>query len=185
MNNDVNRSWRNVREQLGNIQLTWEEPYAFVISKRRERDTWRTKLSMVAMFVGYGVFEWYLRYYCYPKWHLFAWQTRYLLPLGIAVPVLILCGLWAVYRDEVLSRIFPSVINLGQNGIVRVRWKRTIPIPFKDVVHYVWLENDPKHFFTLRLYRKQGLLADFGVPDAVTRDRIEVVLQQARLKRLA
>lgn len=81
-------------------------------------------------------------------------------------------GLWWLVRR------LPATVNLYSNGIMKMGQNRVRP--FKSMTSYSWSPKDS--YYVLRITTDRGRVQSYGVPDPVTRGKIDDVLRQNGLK---
>lgn len=105
------------------------------------------------------------------------------IPIWMAVLVILPVALFVAYGPRLV--LFASWVRIRHDGIAQQQGKRRQALLFRDVSEYEWIRNTEYGFWTLSLHRTSGSPFLVGVPDTTLRDEIEVVLQQASLKRVA
>lgn len=157
----------------------WNEPQEFVRSmdeyEVRQQPAWVRLLILVGVTLlasGLMYADAVAKNRPLPEW----WELT-LIPL--------LAGLCSAYLKVWFKGFGMSAVAISDWRISRRRNRWGKSISFRDVLGYEWIRNTEYGFWTLSLHRTSGSPFLVGVPDTTLRDEIEVVLQQARLKRVA
>jgi len=72
----------------------------------------------------------------------------------------------------------PASVNLYSKGIMKMGQQRILW--FQNMTGFSW--SDEGSYYVLHLMPKKGRNVLYGVPDAMTREKVEAVLQQNGLK---
>jgi hypothetical protein len=84
-------------------------------------------------------------------------------------------GLWWLVRR------LPATVNLYSNGILKMGQNRVRP--FGEMSGYNWSQKGS--YCVLHIITSRGGVLSYGVPDPITRDRIEAALSQIGLKKMS
>lgn len=157
-------------------KFQWAEPEAY----REEQD------SAAAAF---GTRLWWLRPLCIFVFTfacaLIGWVNKTFLhkvspagsPLGIGL--ILVVGSLLLYGMPWLLRRFPATVTLYSTGIMRMGDQNIYP--FKGMTDYAWLQMPT--YYVLLIKTKRGRHCSYGVPDAMTRDKIDAALMECGLTR--
>jgi hypothetical protein len=151
--------------------VTWNEPEAFRISE----DNWSAKKNSRWMRPTF--------FLVLVTMYTFGWEISKLNPnkrppdFVVAFPLFLVLSFSLVYGLPWFLRRVPATINLYPSGLIRMGAQRIRPL--KEMSGYNWLKEDS--YFVLSLINKKGRAVLYGVPDAITRDKIVAVLRQAGL----
>ena len=86
---------------------------------------------------------------------------------------------WALFHGIWwLVRRLPATVNLYSNGIMKMGESRVRP--FKSMTGYNWSSKDS--YYVLQITLDKGRAQSYGVPDPMTRSKIDEVLCQNGLK---
>jgi hypothetical protein len=99
----------------------------------------------------------------------------------VAFPMILALSFGLMYGYPWLMRRSPGTVNLYSFGIMRMGEQRIRS--FKEMSGYNLSEEGS--YYVLRLIAKKGRITLYGIPDPMTRDKIEVVLSQAGLGKVS
>ena len=99
----------------------------------------------------------------------------------VAFPMILALSVGLVYGYPWLLRRAPGTINLYSFGIMGMGEQRIRS--FKEITGYNWTEEGS--YYVLRLITKKGRTLLYGVPDPMTRDKVDEVLSQAGLNKIS
>jgi len=155
--------------------VTWNQPEAFrVHADQRSFVTMKWWLWPLIVFATVAMFT-------------LGWEISKLNPSKhppdfiVAFPMILALSVGIVYGYPWLLRRAPGAVNLYSFGIMGMGEQRIRS--FKEISGYNLSEEGSYH--VLRLITKKGRSILYGVPDPMTRDKIEVVLNQAGLSKIS
>jgi hypothetical protein len=151
--------------------VTWKQPKAFWLNQVRLLPWW-VRPSVVAIFVALVL--------------LFR-EGNKLIPSREHIDLITALargfgfGFFVVYFLPWVCGLARHDIFLYSSGIQRIG--QQTKLPFKDMGGFIWTEEGS--YYVLHLITKKGRTLSYGVPDPMTRDKIEAVLDQSGLSKIS
>jgi hypothetical protein len=152
--------------------VSWKQPEAFRLSEDKHSavstNRWLRPAGLLAIVAMYTL----------------AWEILKLNPskhppdFVVAFPIILALGVGLVYGYPWLLRRAPAAVSLYSFGIMAMG-ERSIR-SLKTLSGYNWMEEGT--FYVLRLTDKKGRKRLYGVPDPITKGKIDVTLRQSGLK---
>lgn len=165
-----------IKDVFGFSLLNWKEPKAFALTsdryEKRRMPWWVQPLCAIAV-VGLNLLCWYLATLN---------PHKHPLPLNQALPIILTLGLFIAYVFPWLCRLCPAEVRITRSKIVRTCGNSHRIVAFKKITGFKWFENPNQGYFMLQVNRQKGASYFYGVPDSVTRDKVDALLKQVGLK---
>lgn len=100
-------------------------------------------------------------------------------PLGVGI--MFGAGVFLLYGMPWLLRRLPASVTLYSTGIMKMGDQNIHP--FKGMSGFNWLQKGS--YYVLNIVTPKGRILSYGVPDPMTRDKIEAILGQTGLSKIS